>query len=97
MGDLGQPTGPPELIARGVQCAIEALSGRELENARQQMANASYRVKLRPGLPLTPSHYLVNGHGGQRLNIGFVDNDTAPGVWQFLTCGVDGDGVGLCG
>lgn len=57
----GQLSGSATTVVSDVPCSIEQLSGRELELARQRMANATLRVRMfsDPAWRLTTGDYLV--------------------------------------
>lgn len=74
-GGRGERTGVATAVLSDVPAAIEALSGRELVQARQVYAVATHRVTLLadPAHPITEQHYLL--HGSRKLHIGFVDQE----------------------
>ena len=59
------------LVASGLDCSIEPLSGRELEIARQQYETISHRVRmfLDPEWQLDAAHYLIDEDTGRRYEI----------------------------
>ena len=72
----GQRLDAAAMVANGVPCSIEPLSGRELETARQQYAAAAYRIRMHgeSSWGITASDYLVRDPEGTRIDIGFVNN-----------------------
>ena len=72
VGDRGQITGNPTTVAADVPCSIEPLGGRELELAKQIVANATQRVMFYTGddWNLNTKDFLL--FGTRRLNIGHI-------------------------
>lgn len=72
IGDRGQITGDASTVAEDVPCSIEPLSGRELELAKQIVANATQRVTFYVGdeWKLTTKDFIV--FGTRELNIGHI-------------------------
>ena len=77
----------PVTVAQGIPCSIEPLQGRELELARQVMANAQHKVTVWASnkWKLTTQNWLV--FNGRRLNIGHISDTSAIGHEYVLTCG----------
>ena len=76
----------PLIVAKDVPCSIENLNGRELEYARQIVADATKRVRLfdDPAWSLTSKDYLE--FGSRRLNIGYVDHPDEIELEAVLLC-----------
>lgn len=88
VGDYGQRTGTDTTVAV-VWAAIETLTGREAEQARQLYASATLRVTLRyrSDLALTTKHYLT--FGTRTIHIAHIDQrDQRKDTWVLL-CGED--------
>jgi head-tail adaptor len=86
-GSRGQEIGTSAVYLKGVPFSMEALSGRELEQARANWAEATYTVQMYgdPNKPIKPSHWLK--FGDRLMSIGHVDDKQQNGVELTLTCG----------
>jgi SPP1 family predicted phage head-tail adaptor len=87
LGSRGQEIGGSVVCLRGVWFSLDTLSGRELEQARANWAEATYRVQIQgnPHKPITPSHWLK--FGDRRLSIGQVIDEQQNGQLLTLICG----------
>ncbi len=84
----GQRTGADAIKASNIHAEITTLSGRQLEQARQVVSDATHRVKMRhPGVTLTTKHYLK--FGTRTLHIGYIDDDGQQSREYTLICGED--------
>lgn len=85
-GVKGQRTGNDTIVLRDVPCSIETLSGRELEIARQTVADATHRVRIwaDPDNPIATTDYLV--FGSRTLRIGHYDDPEQQGLEWVLLC-----------
>src|SRR3990167_1441101 len=74
LGTRGQRDGDPIIVAADVPCSIEPLSGRELELARHQVADATQLVTFfdDPSWNLSTRDYLE--FGSRVLNIGHISH-----------------------
>ena len=60
--DLGHESNSWKRIAAKIRCRVEELSGRELERAKQQVAETTHRVTLRiPQDCETTDRFIYNG------------------------------------
>lgn len=86
LGTKGQRSGSDSTLLENVPCSIETLSGRELELARQTVADATHRVIMwaDPSNPLLTSDYLVLGT--RTLRIGHFDDVDQQGLEYMLLC-----------
>lgn len=82
----GQRGGTDATIMADVPCSITPLSGRELEQARQTVAEASHRVEMYadPEHPLQPIDYLEIGR--RILWVRWVQDLDEKGVAYALLC-----------
>lgn len=87
LGPRGQLQGSDTTVASSVPCSIEPLQGRELELARQIVADASFRVTMYgdPDWSLTTKHWLE--FGSRRLNIGYIRTPDEIDLEYELLCG----------
>jgi len=86
VGGRGQVVGEPVTVAEDVPCSIEPLSGRELENARQVVADATQRVTMwaDSSWALTTKHWLE--FGSRKLSIGYIRTPDEIGLEYELLC-----------
>jgi len=86
VGTRGQLTGTDTTVASSVPCSIEPLQGRELEYARQMVADATQRVRFYDdsAWALTTKDYLE--FGSRRLNIGYIKRDEEVQLEVELLC-----------
>ena len=86
LDDRGQPQADG-IVMRSVPCAIEVLSGREAEIARQLLPQASTRISMRgPIAGLTASCVLVEKGNGLLHHVGFVEDQSRVGVLYRCLC-----------
>jgi head-tail adaptor len=86
LDDRGQPMADG-IVMRSVPCAIEVLSGREAEIARQLLPSASTRISMRgPIKGLTAQCILVEKPHGQKHHVGFVEDQSRTGVLYRCLC-----------
>lgn len=73
------------IVMRSVPCAIEVLSGREGEIARQLLPSASTRISMRGPIPgLTAG--CVLWEGTRPHHVGFVEDQSRVGVLYRCLC-----------
>lgn len=86
-GTKGQKTGSDTIVLEEVPCSIETLAGRELDQARTTVADATHRVTMwaNPQTPIASEYYLVM-EDGRRLEIGHYDDVDQLGVEWLLLC-----------
>ena len=82
-GDRGQQTKTWSALYTAVPMAIEALSGRQLELAQQQVATATHRITFRYLSGIT-DQMRVN-YNGRLFNIGFVNEQEQRPLFLILT------------
>lgn len=84
----GQLSGNPKVVAKDVPCSIEKLSGRELELARQNMAQATMRIRVfgDPAWNLTTGDYLLRTSDSSRIDIGYIKDPDETDLEYTLTC-----------
>ncbi len=86
LDDRGQPQAN-DVLFNSVPCAIEVLSGREAEIARQLLPSASTRVSMRGPLKgLTARCILLERPDGQQHHVGFVEDQSRTGVLYRCLC-----------
>jgi SPP1 family predicted phage head-tail adaptor len=87
LGSRGQEIGGSAIYIPSVPFSLETLNGRELEQARANWAEATYRVQMQgnPHKPITSSHWLK--FGDRRLSIGHVIDEQQNGQLLTLICG----------
>ncbi len=86
LDDRGQPQADG-VVMRSVPCAIEVLSGREAEIARQLLPTASTRISMRgPIAGLTARCVLVEKPGNQLHHVGFVEDQSRVGSLYRCLC-----------
>ena len=66
--DAGEPIETPRLVLRAVPAAVRELTGRELERARQLVAEATVEVRIRWRADVTSANWIMLG--ARRLDIG---------------------------
>ena len=84
----GQLSGSAKVVAKDVPCSIDQLQGRELELARQNMAQASLRIRLfgDPEWNLTTGDYLLRESDSTRIDIGHIRDPNETDLEYTLTC-----------
>lgn len=76
-----------QYVMRNVPAAIEFLSGREAEVARQLLPTASTRITMRGPIPgLTASCVIVEKANGAKHHVGFVQDDSRVGREYKCLC-----------
>lgn len=83
----GQRSGSPTTLIASVPVEIKTLNGRELEQARQTYAAATYSVEMYgdPAIPIKELDYLQFGE--RKLYIGHVHDPDQNGIKLILLCG----------
>lgn len=75
------------VVMRSVPCAIEFLSGREAEIARQLLPQASTRITMRGPIPkLTSGCVIIEKANGSKHHVGFVQDDSRVGREYKCLC-----------
>jgi hypothetical protein len=86
LDDRGQPQADG-MVMRSVPAAIEVLSGREAEIARQLLPTASTRISMRgPIKGLTAHCILIEKGNGFKHHVGFVEDQSRVGVLYRCLC-----------
>lgn len=82
----GQRAGQPTTLLASVPAEIVTLTGRELEQARQTYAAATFQVELYgdPTIPIRELDYLL--FGTRKLFIGHVGDPQLNGIDLTLLC-----------
>ena len=83
VGDRGEPIYSWVPLYDDVPASIEALTGREVETARQLMPEATYKVNMRYHDINTQDRIV---HGDMVLQIGHINNVDQRNRWQVLLC-----------
>lgn len=84
----GQASGSPVTVVSSVPCSIEQLNGRELERARQLMADASLRVRFfyDASWSLTTKDWLERTTDSSKIHIGHIQDPDETDLEVTLTC-----------
>ncbi len=86
LNDRGQPQAD-DVVMRSVPCAIEVLSGREAEIARQLLPQATTRVSMRgPIKDLTATCVLVEKPANRLHHVGFIEDQSRVGHLYRCLC-----------
>lgn len=83
-GDRGETVTTEVSVYEDVPASVLKLSGRELENSRQLVAEASYKVTVRYHSGLDSTQRVV--FGSKVLQIGDINNPEQRNQWLILTC-----------